>query len=218
MHTNEKPALRPSPVSARVAVPQHPITAAQFERANEQFEAIVLDDRSLGGANEALFAAVVRRNTLLMVILSTFSNKLASVVALSSDYLAARRDSKLQVGQSMDPLMAAGLVSRIGDPGIRFAQGETRFLDASALVRAQICQNLVPDEVDSVEWTRGWLEGRHPVALASAAMLVRDRGGDAIENAEFGRLFAAGLPQVGLQRFLNRDRSPFGGAEIVETL
>jgi len=107
---------------------------------------------------------------------------------------------------------------RIGDQAIRFAQGETRLLDSGALLEAQICQALVPDEVDSVKWIESWLEGRHPVALASAASLVRARGGDAIENAEFGRLFAAGLPQIGLQRFLKKDRSPFGGAEIVETL
>jgi len=43
-----------------------------------------------------------------------------------------------------------------------------------------------------------------PVALDAAANLIRRRGGDVLERAEFARLFAAGEPQRGLAAFLNR--------------
>ena len=42
------------------------------------------------------------------------------------------------------------------------------------------------------------------LAAESAAMLVDARGGDALERAEFARLFAIGEPQKGLRAFLDR--------------
>ncbi len=45
---------------------------------------------------------------------------------------------------------------------------------------------------------------RSAAALESARMLVNARGGDALERAEFARLFAMGEPQTGLRAFLAR--------------
>ena len=45
---------------------------------------------------------------------------------------------------------------------------------------------------------------RSAAALESARMLVGARGGDALERAEFARLFAMGEPQKGLRAFLAR--------------
>ncbi|MBV9492715.1 MAG: hypothetical protein JOZ54_00595 [Acidobacteria bacterium] len=40
--------------------------------------------------------------------------------------------------------------------------------------------------------------------MDSAATLIGARGGDALERAEFARLFATGEPQKGLQAFLEK--------------
>lgn len=51
---------------------------------------------------------------------------------------------------------------------------------------------------------------RSAIAAASAAMLVQARGGDALERAEFARLFAIGEPQEGLRAFLEKRKPAFG--------
>ena len=58
--------------------------------------------------------------------------------------------------------------------------------------------------------------GRSALALESAAMLVRHRGGDALERAEFARLFAIGEPQEGLRAFLEKRRPLFRGMLVAE--
>jgi hypothetical protein len=52
-------------------------------------------------------------------------------------------------------------------------------------------------DMDFVEW-----QERSGLALDAAARLIRSRGGDALERAEFARLFAAGEPQKGLTAWL----------------
>jgi len=47
-------------------------------------------------------------------------------------------------------------------------------------------------------------DNRSAIARQSAEMLVNARGGDALERAEFARLFAIGEPQKGLRAFLDR--------------
>jgi hypothetical protein len=47
------------------------------------------------------------------------------------------------------------------------------------------------------------------IALDSAAMLIDRRGGDALERAEFARLFATGTPQEGLTAFLEKRQPRF---------
>lgn len=63
---------------------------------------------------------------------------------------------------------------------------------------------------DAEEWLAGWMLGRSALALDSAAVLIRARGGDALERAEFARLFAIGEPQEGLAAFLGKRRPRFG--------
>lgn len=67
-----------------------------------------------------------------------------------------------------------------------------------------------PDEVtDQHEdaWKANWLKGRSVLALDTAAALIRSRGGDRLERAEFAGLFATGEPQTGLGAFLAK-KSP----------
>lgn len=77
---------------------------------------------------------------------------------------------------------------------------------AHEAIRAGLADALVPRESDPVEWAVRWLGARSTVALQSAASLIRRRGGDAAERAEFARLFAAGEPQEGLAAFLEKRR------------
>jgi hypothetical protein len=51
--------------------------------------------------------------------------------------------------------------------------------------------------------------GRSALALDSARMLLENRGRDALERAEFARLFAIGEPQEGLRAFLEKRRPSF---------
>jgi hypothetical protein len=72
----------------------------------------------------------------------------------------------------------------------------------------------VVDEVtdrDPEEWREAWTRGRSTLALDSAAVLIRSRGGDRLERAEFARLFAAGEPQKGLGAFLAKVRPTYSG-------
>jgi hypothetical protein len=67
----------------------------------------------------------------------------------------------------------------------------------------------VVDEIaatDPAAWREEWMRHRSVMALDSAAALIRARGGDALERAEFARLFAIGEPQKGLAAFLAKTR------------
>lgn len=67
----------------------------------------------------------------------------------------------------------------------------------------------VVDEIaacDELQWREEWMRHRSVMALDSAAALIRARGGDALERAEFARLFAIGEPQKGLAAFLAKRR------------
>ena len=61
----------------------------------------------------------------------------------------------------------------------------------------------VPDEAEID------LGGRSALALESARMLLEHHGGDALERAEFARLFAIGEPQEGLRAFLEKRKPSF---------
>ena len=47
------------------------------------------------------------------------------------------------------------------------------------------------------------------IARESAKTLLENRGGDALERAEFARLFAIGEPQEGLTAFLEKRKPRF---------
>jgi enoyl-CoA hydratase/carnithine racemase len=54
-----------------------------------------------------------------------------------------------------------------------------------------------------------FLVGRSAVALDAASALIGRRGGDALERATFGWLFATGNPARGLSAFLEKRRPRF---------
>ena len=110
---------------------------------------------------------------------------------------------------TLDSTLAwAGVIWRLGDRALRLhlsATGTQTIPPGKALELGLI------DEIaaDVVEWRRRFFDARSTVALDSAAMLIGRRGGDALERAEFARLFGAGEPQRGLRSFLEKRRPQF---------
>jgi hypothetical protein len=102
-----------------------------------------------------------------------------TAAALLADWLVAGAEATLDW---TSPETLGALVWRIGPAALRlYALGG---IDGVA-------------DADFVEW-----EGRSGLALDAAAALIRSRGGDALERAEFARLFATGEPQKGLTAWL----------------
>ena len=102
-----------------------------------------------------------------------------TAAALLSDWLVAGPHAHLDWSSAAT---LGALVWRIGPAALRlYALGST---DGIA-------------DADSVEWS-----GRSGPALDAAAALIRRCGGDALERAEFARLFATGEPQKGLTAWL----------------
>ncbi|HKR62937.1 MAG TPA: hypothetical protein VJZ00_04330 [Thermoanaerobaculia bacterium] len=113
----------------------------------------------------------------------------AAANLLFADYAVLRRDATLIVET---PEAWAAVAWRLGRGALRWQ------------VRGARADEIV-DEITDAEpaaWREEWMRGRSVMALDSAAALIRMRGGDALERAEFARLFAIGEPQKGLGAFL----------------
>lgn len=78
-------------------------------------------------------------------------------------------------------------------------------------VTGQSARAIVDDVTDlgPERWREEWMRHRSVMALDSAAALLRMRGGDALERAEFARLFAIDEPQTGLRAFLAKTKPEF---------
>jgi hypothetical protein len=109
---------------------------------------------------------------------------LAAAALLLSDYAVLRRGASITIDA---PEAWAGAVWRAGRKAL-FARAE------------ELVDELT--DADEEAWRANWLKGRSVLALDAAAVLIRSRGGDALERAEFARLFAIGEPQKGLGAFL----------------
>ena len=92
----------------------------------------------------------------------------------------------------------------------RIGRGALRLLTTSGTVSAEqalrdgLVDAVVAAGTDPLQWLNGWLAGRSEIALDSAAALIRLRGGDPLERAEFARMFGVGEPQIGLAAFLEK--------------
>jgi hypothetical protein len=119
---------------------------------------------------------------------------IAAAALLFADYAVLREGATLTV----DVRDAwAGAAWRLGSKILRWHLDGAK---ASEIV----------DEITNKDpriWLEEWMGHRSVMALDSAAALIRARGGDALERAEFARLFAIGEPQKGLAAFLTK-RTP----------
>jgi enoyl-CoA hydratase/carnithine racemase len=150
-----------------------------------------IDDRSL----EELLA----RTEMVVAAGAEDVRGLAAAALLFADYAVLDTGAILHV----DVAEAwAAVAWRLGHGALRLhVEGRTTFTAAEAK-NAGLCDEII--EGDAQEWLRQWMQGRSALALDSAATLIRARGGDVLERAEFARLFAIGEPQRGLDAFLNR--------------
>ncbi len=124
-----------------------------------------------------------------------------SALGLGLEEDRARARSRAREG-----VVAARAIQRIGRRAIPFLIEGTA-LRGDRAVAAGLADGVVAAGSDPVEWIVSWFGKRSALALASAASLLRARGGDAAERAEFARLFASGEPQRGLASFLEK-RAP----------
>ena len=108
--------------------------------------------------------------------------------ALHSDLLVLASDARIVLDT---PAAWSGAVWRMGRRAL------TLFV-----APAVIADLLVPAGRDPLQWTIEWVGARSAIAFDAAANLIRRRGGDVLERAEFARLFAAGEPQKGLAAWL----------------
>jgi hypothetical protein len=125
-------------------------------------------------AEELSVAEVIGRREMIVAI----AEGEITAAALLADYLIVGAEAHL----AWTAETIGALVWRIGGAALRlYALGG---VDGIA-------------DADSVEWTT-----RSGLALDAAAALIRRRGGDILERAEFARLFATGEPQKGLAAWL----------------
>lgn len=130
--------------------------------------------------------------------------------AFFCDWLALADDSIVE----LDCAAAwAGAAWRIGRRALRLHLMTGHRLTAAEALREGLADAIVPRGEDPVKWIARWIGGRSTAALDSAAALISRRGGDALERAEFARLFATGEPQEGLNAFLGKRQPAFGRAK-----
>ena len=152
------------------------------------------DDRSL----EELLA----RTEMTVAAGAADLRGLAAAALLFADYAVLDADATLVLDCAESWAAAAW---RLGHGALRLYVEQRATFTAAEAKNAGLCDEII--EGDAQAWLDRWMAGRSPLALDSAAMLIRHRGGDSLERTEFARLFAIGEPQKGLRAFLHRSRS-----------
>jgi hypothetical protein len=149
------------------------------------------------GRSRALEALLERRE-LVVAFGAGEVRGLAAAALLFADYAVLHETATLDVDV---PEARAAAVWRLGRKTLKWHLDGAQAKD-------------VVDEITSKEphaWLEEWMRHRSVMALDSAAVLIRMRGGDSLERAEFARLFAAGEPQKGLRAFLAKARPTYSG-------
>jgi hypothetical protein len=141
-------------------------------------------------ADECDLDAILNRRECILVIGEGELRGDALACALHADYFVMHPGATLVIDT---PRAWSGVIRRMGRRALQLTQTT---LDAAAAKRHALC--------DAVDVDVKWIAGRSALALDSAATLIARRGGDALERAEFARLFAAGEPQRGLGAFLEK--------------
>ncbi len=169
---------------------------------------IVLDPQRLGTMHEEeLEALMVARECVVAIGEARLSGP-GTAALLMADYAAAGEHAVITIDSAA---AWAGVVWRAGGEALRLLSG--RGPDRLEVTAADAVALGLIDELFSrpwEEWMDRWLAHRSTAALDAAALLAGRRGGDALERAEFARLFATGEPQRGMDAFLRKRRPQFG--------
>lgn len=159
---------------------------------------IVLDP---DGLERASVEEIAGRRELVLAWGSGTLRGNALAAALHCDWLMLREGTRLAIDS---PRAWSGAVWRIGRGAFRFLSWGGP-IEAGAALAHGLCDAVVDSSSDPLKW----IGGRSRAALDAAAALIRRRGGDVLERAEFARLFAAGEPQRGLAAFLAKRKPEF---------
>lgn len=156
------------------------------------------------------YSELLGRTDMLVAAADGEVSGLPAAVLLTADYAAMQGDGVLDLRDATPQVRAAigwRLSTAAAWPPLSFPEFESA--GSAAAVHAPdgaLAAGLIDEVIatDAEAWFARWLHGRSVAALESAAMLIRMRGGDALERAEFARLFATGQPQEGLRAFLEK--------------
>lgn len=160
-----------------------------------------LADAELRAVDDRGLEALLARTEMTVAAGEGEVRGLAAAALLFADYAVLDAGATLHV----DVAEAwAAFAWRLGQGALRLFLSQKTIFSAADAKDAGLCDEII--EGDAREWLGRWMAGRSAIALDSAATLLRFRGGDALERAEFARLFATGEPQRGLAAFLSRNR------------
>ena len=157
---------------------------------------LFLSPADLRGIDARALEDLLERRELVVAFGSGEVRGLAAAALLFADFSVLHTSSTLTVDV---PEAWAAVVWRLGRRALRWQ------LDGAP--PREIVDECTDAEPDS--WLAEWTRHRSVMALDSAAVLIRSRGGDSLERAEFARLFAIGEPQKGLEAFLRKARPVF---------
>lgn len=157
---------------------------------------LFLTPADLRGLDARALEELLERRDLVVAFGAGEVRGLAAAALLFADYAVLHEGATLQIDTAE---AQAAVVWRLGRKTLKWHLDGARPLD-------------VVDEITGQEpqlWLEEWMQHRSVMALDSAAALIRARGGDSLERAEFARLFAIGEPQKGLGAFLAKARPTY---------
>jgi enoyl-CoA hydratase/carnithine racemase len=129
----------------------------------------------------------------------------AAAALLFADFAVLNRNATLHLDSNA---VWAAVAWRLGRRALQLVATES--LSAHEAKTRGLCDDVTGESAQV--WRERWMQHRSVLALDSAAMLIRRRGGDVLERAEFARLFALGEPQKGLGAFLAKAVPRFLGS------
>ncbi len=168
----------------------------------------VIGPEELASANRSLLDRLLSGRALTVAMGEGIVAGEAAAALFHSDVALLADGSRLV----LDTARAwSGVVWRLGRSSLRLHLQSVEALDARTARALGLCDEVVPAGMNPLQWVSDWMGSRSALALQSAAFLLRKRGGDALERAEFAGLFATGQPQRGLEAFLTRRRTDAKG-------
>lgn len=157
---------------------------------------LFLTPAALRGIDARALEELLGRRELVVAFGEGNLEGLAAAALLFADYAVIRKGTRIAVDA---PEAQAAIAWRLGAKAMRWFVSDR---NAEELV-----DEVTEDEADA--WRAEWMRHRSVIALDAAAPLIRARGGDSLERAEFARLFAIGEPQKGLGAFLAKVRPSY---------
>lgn len=144
--------------------------------------------------------ALLERSELTVAFGEGDVRGIAAAALLFADYAVLREHATLHLDTSE---AWAGAVWRLGSRVLHLAEVS----NARVAHESGLCDEVAAGEPGP--WREEWMQHRSVLALDTAAALIRARGSDRLERAEFARLFAIGEPQKGLAAFLTKTRPTY---------